>query len=608
MRRILLLVIVILIVAILWCFIIGNVNNNEWNKIYGGDPKIIKKKFGSSEINLLETEEFKNQIYQIISEKTFDMTYIPDSEVYSICNDVNEKIISSLTKVDTMKRYDENLFYIEYDSKRYLFKKNTQSTVGLLFRLKDNGEFNGFKKVTIPTTTTENKRNISVYHILKTNMTRLMNEYFNKLIEDAKVRIQDLNRAKEYYENQCTKNINETNSKISKLSKEKEDIEIRMRSLNEELEKLRKEDEEYKLLTKKFEKLKELYQNKMNAIKLIEEEKKEIETKYKLEIDKLTEDAEKYKDQLEEENKTLNTTISKQQIDIINKDNQIEKLTKEQKDLNDKITQLENTLNEVKSKHTTDLKTIKDLNDKIVSLNNENINLKNKFVSLTVKMSTYERKLEKCRSLNATLNKRIISLNTEIENYKREIESLKLKLSDVNNNFDSYTTKVVYRTVEKPVFINNSDRAFIKHFLSDVGEVYGNEDVFYFKNKNLRLNANNSIHYDIPPEFKYKIYTVVNNINLNQLKDESFTSLNNAMKNISSNCYLVIFKVRDHTSCTINENGIEYDSTIDNLSHETRKIHSIYETPNQLEISNSYIKILDDTVAKLSDIINLQTI
>lgn len=151
----------------------------------------------------------------------------------------------------------------------------------------------------------------------------------------------------------------------------------------------------------------------------------------------------------------------------------------------------------------------------------------------------------------------------------------------------------IYKPPPLPVYENVEETAnpAITSFLSSIGEPINLND-WNTNNKNLSyalgqadmlVRANSSYQFTTPSDYKYFIYTVINHLprNLNELYNNVFTNLSNAMRSISHQSYLVIFKVKD-TKLLIHKGTLSFESTDPEALNDAKSSTSIREVGNSI--------------------------
>ena len=147
-----------------------------------------------------------------------------------------------------------------------------------------------------------------------------------------------------------------------------------------------------------------------------------------------------------------------------------------------------------------------------------------------------------------------------------------------------------------------------------IGENYNGEEVYPLKRRKMILRSRNSVEFNVPPRYVNKIYVVMDKQPSEFSSLKTFTSLSRALKEISFNTYLVVFKCLKDVMMTIKKSGEVYESNDpvfldhwDEKAKKSRKTKSIYDHENPIDIDATHMTIkLNKDVAKPYAIIDLK--
>ena len=334
----------------------------------------------------------------------------------------NEELMEQIQKLNKNKKI-QNLS--NSGSSSFSMTKNENNN--LLFD--NNNIFNNFNS-SLSTTTKSNSEISELKEKLRISE--------KKIIELKSMYESDI-ESKNLIENLLKKNLEENKlsyeQKIIKLKKkledkEKEIIEVKRQCDNEEMNLLNKIKQDNK---ESIEKLKNLYEMKINSNNITKEEMNKLENKYLKEIDKLNDEISKMKD--EKENKKKNVSLEKSiNLSYINNKNSVdEERYKKQ------IEQLE----EEKAKIDKELKDLKFLNENEKMTSRENIN-KNMNEILSLKDEIIKNK-EKESKLNEEIKQKedeIKQKEEEINNLKDKNNEMKNEINKIQNNFNNTNNEI----------------------------------------------------------------------------------------------------------------------------------------------------------------------
>ena len=242
------------------------------------------------------------------------------------------------------------------------------------------------------------------------------------------------------------------------------------------------------------------------------------------------------------------------------------------------ITLKEQEIKDLKAEHEQQMN---EYNAKFAEMQKEIEDLKAK---LTRKKDHIKDNLKSNQALNS-INKNLSVRNRTLANENKRLSDDKLAhertiaaLQRENEYLKQEITPVeeVVRYVEKPVLVNaSSAKQSIETLMNTLGENYRGEDVFRLKNHQLVLNAKNSSEFSLSDEYSRPLYTVVNSIPKDFKQIRTFTTLKNAINQLSGNGYLLIYKLKNNSTVLMKENSNMVTLSENTMKNDDAKVYAI---------------------------------
>jgi len=199
-------------------------------------------------------------------------------------------------------------------------------------------------------------------------------------------------------------------------------------------------------------------------------------------------------------------------------------------------------------------------------------------VNLTAEITTLTSQLADRNIDMKTLNR--IAANHQIE---RENESLKQTIQSLRKENDYLRNEIipedeVVKYVEKPVFVNaSSAKQSIVNLMRELGENYNGEDVFTLNRHHLMLRAKSSAEFPLSDEYSRPLYAVVNMIPKDFKKIKQFTTLTNAINQLSGTSYLLVYKLKNGATVLTKENSNIFTLSDKTLNNDEAKVYAIID-------------------------------
>lgn len=246
-----------------------------------------------------------------------------------------------------------------------------------------------------------------------------------------------------------------------------------------------------------------------------------------------------------------------------------------------RIKELENEIEANKKYYEKQAKEIDELKAKQNDCDDcfrERERLREENVKLIVENAEFTARLANQNIGIETLNR--VAANHQIE---KENESLKRTIQSLRKENDYLRNEIipedeVVKYVEKPVFVNaSSAKQSIVNLMRELGENYNGEDVFTLNRYHLMLRAKSSAEFPLSDEYSRPLYAAVNMIPKDFRKIKQFTTLTNAINQLSGTSYLLVYKLKNGATVLTKENSNIFTLSDKTLNNDEAKVYAIID-------------------------------
>lgn len=349
--------------------------------------------------------------------------------------------------------------------------------------------------------------------------------------------------------NEYLKEIEKYEAETTRLTNEIQELENQLKAKKKEIESLQKKLIEKEDIFKanqarnnnETKRLKEEYDKKIQEYETLKQGLANLKIQFENIIQENENASERYKQEIAELKEKI---VSNEEI--INQ-------------LNEKLSKLQNELTEAQRELTEANKQLEKQNVKLQSNKNE-----------------YNRPDYAYRSLKDADEAQLNKQRQENESLKREVRMLKQENDKLREEILPVDEVVKY--VEKPVFVNASPaEKSIVELMKSLNESYNNEDVYRLKHHQLILRAKSSFEFPLSEDYIRPLYTTVNVTPKDFSQIKHFTTLYNAINQLSSTGYLLIYKLKNGSTVITRENSGVYTLSDQTISDDSAKIYAIID-------------------------------